>query len=677
MSKKESKKNSKKNIPDLNNKDNPNIPKKETITKPLFFENENNKKSRKEETPPHQNEQKQDIKQLNVEDIEGKMEEYINDVNNKNSSQKQNNRKKSENKKEENKSLKNILPYFEKQISYKKRDAKSKEKEILLYEKKTDSLINIYNFTQDYLNIIIQIFKKICRPFYFRLSVTYQNDVKPYFKYFKDLVSIFTTFSESLKALGHSIKHTENDKNNGVEELMNVEFDLNSAVEKLNLIYSDIFNIISTNLKENIMNKPLYSKCDLVEPKFVENLNKMEKFLEKLEKRKNKLIAKYKKEFEPVFLYFKEKIKDKDPNLYNDLVCMKDFLMIEYELVYYCNKAFVKIDIFLKEMESLFSSSTNLFCDYLETLKTMIKIYYDENRFLINPEILSKNMVSNLEKLINQNIRKSIEKKFCIKNIIAFSKNEKLINEMNHILLDYRDLLQQNGINIVKNKENIIDQITNFNLQNFKSTKSFFEFLQNLVPNILKFEFQDYIQMKIDVKRDTGIIKRWKKGSMVVTQQGHIIFLDEKGSSEKKTEEKKIEEKKIEEKKIEELKTEEKKTEEKEIEEKNEEKKDESNNINEEEKNKKNGKREYVVKDELSDGIMPNKIVYMYLKTCYGIYCFEKKDDKKFIFQIWTDALNDKKIRHLNIDALSQESLNQVINILNDNNQMNLTPINK
>ena len=646
-----------KNTTDLENKDNPNIPKKETITKPLFFENENNKRSRKEETTPHQEEQNMDIKQQKIENVEEKMEEYINDVNNNIPSKNQNNIIKSENKKDENKSLKYILPYFEKQISYTKRDIKSKEKEILLYNKKTDSLINIYMFTKEYLNIIIQIFMKICRPFYQKLSTSYQNDIKPYFKYFKDLVSIFSTFSESLKTLGHSIKHTENDnENNDVEELMNVEFDLNSSVEKINLSYSDIFSIISTNLKENVLNKPLYNKCDLVEPKFVENLNKMEKLIQKLEKRKNKLIVKYKKDFEPIFLFFKEKFNNKDPNLYNDLVCMKDYLMIEYELVFYCNKAFVKINIFLEEMEALFNNSSNLFCDYLETLKMMIKIYYDENRFLINPEILSKNMVSNLEKLINQNIRKSIEKKFCIKNIIAFSKNEKLINEMNHILLDYRDLLQQNGINIVKNKENIIDQITNFNLQNFKSTKSFFEFLQNLVPKILKFDFKDYIQLKINIKRDTGIIKRWKKGPMVVTQQGHIIFLDETGNVDKKTEKK--------------------------TEEKKEEKNDGNNkiNINENEKNvkiEKIDKKEYIVKDELSDGIVPNKIVYMYLKTCYGIYIFEKKDDKKFIFQIWTDALNDKKIRHLTIDACSQEALNQVINVLNDNNQMNLTETNK
>jgi hypothetical protein len=74
---------------------------------------------------------------------------------------------------------------------------------------------------------------------------------------------------------------------------------------------------------------------------------------------------------------------------------MKDFLFLEYDLIKYCNKAFVKIKKFLNNIEIVFNESTNLFCDYLEALKTMIKIYYDENRFIINPNILSKNMITN------------------------------------------------------------------------------------------------------------------------------------------------------------------------------------------------------------------------------------------------------------------------------------------
>ena len=91
-----------------------------------------------------------------------------------------------------------------------------------------------------------QTFKKINNPFYYILTVTYLKDVKPYFAYFKNLVTIFETFSDNLKNLGHSIKHSSTeDEYSNMSELMNVEFDLNKSVEKLNLIYADIFSIIS------------------------------------------------------------------------------------------------------------------------------------------------------------------------------------------------------------------------------------------------------------------------------------------------------------------------------------------------------------------------------------------------------------------------------------------------
>ena len=423
------------------------------------------------------------------------------------------------------KTISSFMPYFEKNMTYTKRLAKNEEKVIVLYDKKINELINIYNFTEKYLFFISQSFGKICHPFHQILSVTYANDIKPYFGYFKNLVHIFETFSDNLKTLGHSIKHSTDEENNNISELMNVEFDLNKSVEKLNLIYADIFSIITNNLKENVLNKPLYNKVETVEPKFLENLNKMQKLVNKIAHRRDKLINKFKKEYEPMFYYYKDKETKRAQDLFNNLVCMKDFLFIEYNLINYCNKAFIKVRNFLKDIELLFNDSTNLFCDYLEALKTMIKIYYDENRFIINPNILSKNMISNLDKLIEQDIRKKIEKKLSIKNIIEFSKDNNLRNEMNHLLLNYRDILIQSQI--LQDKNKIIEEITNFNLLNFKSTQYFFSFLIDLVPPIKKFNFEDYIQLKLNLKRDAGLIKKWRNSILVVTQQGHILILDE------------------------------------------------------------------------------------------------------------------------------------------------------
>ena len=555
----------------------------------------------------------------------------------------------------DNKALKLIMPYFDKNMSYTKKQAKNEEKVILLYDNKINELVNIYSFTEKYLFFITQTFGKICNPFYQIISITYNNDIKPYFAYFKNLVNIFETFSDNLKTLGHSIKHPLNEEeNNNISELMNVEFDLNKSVEKLNLIYADIFSIITNNLKENVLNKPLYNKVDTVEPKFVENLQKMQKLINKLIHRREKLINKYKKEYEPLFYYYKDRKEKKAIELFNDLICMKDFLFMEYDLISYCNKAFVKTKKFLIDIELVFNDSTNLFCDYLEALKTMIKIYYDENRFIINPNILSKDMINNLNQLIEQDIRKKIEKKLSIKNIIEFSKEPKLRNEMNHLLLNYRDILIQSQILIEKNQ--IIEEITNFNLLNFKSTKYFFSFLLDLVPQIRKFNYEKFIQLKLYIKRDAGLFKKWRNTILLVTYQGHILFLDESSNISNNE---RIKEFTNNSTQVKENEGKEKIT------------KEESKDT---EKNEQNN--EIIVKDEFNDGIVPNKLIHIFLKTSYGILIKEKKDDK-FLFQLWSYLNGNKKSKEVDFDALNQDNLTKIINILNDNNDVNLTQIDK
>ena len=558
----------------------------------------------------------------------------------------------------DDKALKLIMPYFDKNITYTKRLAKNEEKVILLYDKKIDELINIYSFTEKYLNFIILTFGKIINPFHQIISTIYTNDIKPYFAYFKNLVNIFDTFSDNLKTLGHSIKHATNEEeNNNISELMNVEFDLNKSVEKLNLIYADIFSIITNNLKENVLNKPLYNKVETVVPKFSENLTKMQKLINKLKHRREKLINKYKKEYEPLFYYYKDRKEKRAQELFNDLVCMKDFLFIEYDLIMYCNKAFVKIKKFLKDIEVIFNDSTNLFCDYLEALKTMIKIYYDENRFIINPNILSENTIKNLDKLIEQDIRKKIEKKLSIKNIIEFSKDSNLRNEMNHLLLNYRDILIQSQI--LKEKDKIIEEITNFNLLNFKSTQFFFSFLIDLVPQIRKFNYDNFIQLKLDIKRDAGLIKQWRNTILIVTYQGHILFLEETSVNSNNE--------KLKESNNNNLNIKDSTNKENEI-------KEEVNII----KNKDNSDNDndIIVKDDLSNGIVPEKLVHIYLKTCYGILIPGKKDEK-YLFQLWNYCNGNKKSKEFYFDALNQENLTQVINILNDNNDLNITQIDK
>ena len=131
-------------------------------------------------------------------------------------------------------------------------------------------------------------------------------------------------------------------------------------------------------------------------------------------------------------------------------------------------------------------------------------------------------MINDLEKLVGQDIRKNIEKKFCIKNIIEHYRDEALRNEINHLLLKYQEILSQ--YKIIKTEE--INNLSLFNLKHFKSTDIFFNFLISLLPKKFELFFEDGIQFKTDVKRDCGLFKGWKQCHLVISYQGHILFFD-------------------------------------------------------------------------------------------------------------------------------------------------------
>ena len=84
---------------------------------------------------------------------------------------------------------------------------------------------------------------------------------------------------------------------------------------------------------------------------------------------------------------------------------MKNFISIEYDIVNNANFAMKISEKFINNIQKLYAESLNIFCDYLEMLKIMIKIYYKQNKRIILPKILPENMITDLEKLINQNIR--------------------------------------------------------------------------------------------------------------------------------------------------------------------------------------------------------------------------------------------------------------------------------
>ena len=541
-----------------------------------------------------------------------------------------------------------------------------KEKINDLYLKKVNDLSNIYAFSSNYLSFISQVFKKLCEPFYSKLSSSYINNVKPYLKYFKELVNILISFSDKLNNLNSSIEEKKDD--NEEESLIRVENNLNSAVKKLNIIFADTSSVIAKNLKENIINKPLFAKFETIEGKFEENFHKMLNLISQLEQFRIKFDNEYNKKYLNIFNTFIQKYNELD----NYLIQMKDFFIIEYDIINAANKAMRRVTKFIEDIKKLFEDSTNIFCDYLEMLKIMIKIYYEENKKIILPNVLTEKMINDLEKLIGQDIRKNIEKKFCIKNIIEHYQDEALRNEINHLLLKYQDILGQ--YKILKGDE--INNISHFNIKHFKSTEIFFKFLLSLIPPTFQVNYDDVIQFKTDVKRDCGLFKGWKECHMIISYQGHILFFDEEPvpKTEERSESGNFN-----------IVNDNNKTVNNNIENNN-------NNNNEINNRKSLGLSEIVnnknieknndniigqlkeskfgedfKKEEIKYGIVPDKLSIMYYKNSYGIRKKEKKQGK-YLFEIWEKAIGNKKNKINVIDALDQKNLENILLELTETN---------
>jgi hypothetical protein len=275
-------------------------------------------------------------------------------------------------------------------------------------------------------------------------------------------------------------------------------------------------------------------------------------------------------------------------------------------------------------------------------------------------------MINDLEKLLSQDIRKNIEKKFCIKNIIEHYQDEALRNEINHLLLKYQETLEQ--YKIIENEE--IKNISHFNLKYFKSTEIFFNFLLSLIPAKFQVNYDDVIQFKTDVKRDNGIFKGWKECHMIISYQGHILFFDEEKLEQQRKMSGNDFTPTVTDKKIGNLN----------INEKKEENKRQSLGMSEIVTNKlsdKNDNDNAIVqlkqsksldeKEEVKYGILPDKLSLMYYKTNYGI---KKKENKqgKYLFEIWEKGIGNKRSRINVIDALDQKNLENIILELTETN---------
>ena len=279
--------------------------KEQKDSKEKKVENENNKEINNNLKKEELKENKDNIKDINNTNLKNE-EEVKKDKDNNSNNNINNNINSTEIKKEENKP--SIKP---EDINNLKKKEKSptkilssvvttgKEKVNDIYLKKVKDLSNTYHFTSDYLSFISQVFKKLCEPFYSKLSSSYINNVKPYLKYFKELVTILVSFSDKLNNLNSSIEDKKED--NDEENLIRVENNLNSAIKKLNMTFADTSSMVAKNLKENILNKPLFAKFEVIEGKFEENFHKMLNLMSVFEQFRIKYDNEYTKKYSNIF----------------------------------------------------------------------------------------------------------------------------------------------------------------------------------------------------------------------------------------------------------------------------------------------------------------------------------------------------------------------------------------
>ena len=500
---------------------------------------------------------------------------------------------------------------------------------LVTFIKKINEIEDIFHFTDEYLSFIINLFDKLCQPYINFFSKLFVNRIKPNLKYFQNIIQIYKDFSLQLKMLEISNKIIPND---------NVESNLINSVKKINLANADCLNDVSNDIQNIILNNPLYIQIDTIEPKFIDILNKMKSFINKLKKRKNKFNSYYLKNIEPYFNGIKERLNS-FLYFYDYLTSNMDFLFIEYNFISRVNKIYSKISQFLINMSLLFKSSHNIFCDYLELLNNLVKSFYNDNKnmFDMNSFLPSK-LITNFDKIIkSNNLRKIIEKRFQFNKVIESCINDKLINDINHSFLNYRDNLIQ--YNYVKSDE--IDEIINFNLIKYSSSENFIQFLMRLIPENFIFKFNEMIEIQMDIKKNSGLLKGYTNSLLIITYQGHILLFDK----EKKDEKNKQEEQEF----------------------NNIKRKSRKEIINlildEDDKKVEIKKNEKTDNNEVYEAISSNKITDLYIRKNFGMSKLASSPGKK-LMQFYENILNYRQYKNIVVDLISEENMNKLINII-------------
>ena len=155
------------------------------------------------------------------------------------------------------------------------------------------------------------------------------------------------------------------------------------------------------------------------------------------------------------------------------------------------------------------------------------------------------------------------------------------------------------------------------------------------------FKFNEMIEIQMDIKKNSGLLKGYTNSLLIITYQGHILLFDK----EKKDEKNKQEEQEF----------------------NNIKRKSRKEIINlildEDDKKVEIKKNEKTDNNEVYEAISSNKITDLYIRKNFGMSKLASSPDKK-LMQFYENILNYRQYKNIVVDLISEENMNKLINII-------------
>ena len=162
-----------------------------------------------------------------------------------------------------------------------------------------------------------------------------------------------------------------------------------------------------------------------------------------------------------------------------------------------------------------------------------------------------------------------------------------------------------------------------------------------LIPENFIFKFNEMIEIQMDIKKNSGLLKGYTNSLLIITYQGHILLFDK----EKKDEKNKQEEQEF----------------------NNIKRKSRKEIINlildEDDKKVEIKKNEKTDNNEVYEAISSNKITDLYIRKNFGMSKLASSPGKK-LMQFYENILNYRQYKNIVVDLISEENMNKLINII-------------